>query len=62
MDRLRRATAAVRAATGLEVAVSAGILTRGQAFELAAAGVHRYNHNLETSRSFFPRVGDHAQL
>ena len=56
MDRLRRATAAVRAATGLEVAVSAGILTRGQAFELAAAGVHRYNHNLETSRSFFPRV------
>lgn len=42
--------------TGLNVAVSAGILTRAQAMELAAAGVHRYNHNLETSRSFFPQV------
>lgn len=46
----------IEAETGLNVAVSAGILTRGQALELAAAGVHRYNHNLETSRSFFPQV------
>ena len=46
----------IAAETGLNVAVSAGILTRGQALELAAAGVHRYNHNLETSRSFFPQV------
>ena len=46
----------IEAFTGLNVAVSAGILTRGQALELAAAGVHRYNHNLETSRSFFPQV------
>lgn len=46
----------IEASTGLNVAVSAGILTRGQARELAAAGVHRYNHNLETSRSFFPQV------
>ena len=46
----------IAAKTGLNVAVSAGILTRVQALELAAAGVHRYNHNLETSRSFFPRV------
>ena len=46
----------IEASTGLNVAVSAGILTRGQALELAAAGVHRYNHNLETSRSFFPQV------
>jgi len=56
MDRLARAVALVRGATGLNVAVSAGILSREQAFELAAAGVHRYNHNLETSRSFFGRV------
>ena len=56
MDRLIELTALVSAATGLNVAVSAGILTREQAFELAAAGVHRYNHNLETSRSFFGRV------
>ncbi len=56
MDRLARAVALVRDATGLNVAVSAGILSREQAFELAAVGVHRYNHNLETSRSFFGRV------
>ena len=56
MDRLIELTALVSAATGLNVAVSAGILTREQAFELAAAGVHRYNHNLETSRSFFGEV------
>jgi len=41
---------------GLQVAVSAGILTREQAERLAAAGVHRYNHNLETARSFFPEI------
>ena len=56
MDRLVELTALVAAETGLNVAVSAGILTREQAFELAAAGVHRYNHNLETSRSFFGEV------
>jgi biotin synthase len=42
--------------TGLNVAVSAGILTRDQAFRLADAGVHRYNHNLETARSFFGAI------
>ncbi len=56
MDRLVDLTALVTAETGLNVAVSAGILTQEQAFELAAAGVHRYNHNLETSRSFFAQV------
>ena len=42
--------------TGLNVAVSAGILAPEQARELAQAGVHRYNHNLETARSFFGQV------
>jgi biotin synthase len=42
--------------TGLNVAVSAGILTRDQAFQLSDAGVHRYNHNLETARSFFGNI------
>jgi biotin synthase len=46
----------VRDETGLNVAVSAGILADDQAARLAAGGVHRYNHNLETSRSFFPNV------
>jgi biotin synthase len=43
-------------ATGLKVAVSAGILEDSQARRLAAGGVHRYNHNLETARSFFPEI------
>ncbi|HWC37067.1 MAG TPA: biotin synthase BioB [Acidimicrobiales bacterium] len=42
--------------TGLNVAVSAGILTEEQARRLADAGVHRYNHNIETARSFFGRI------
>jgi biotin synthase len=42
--------------TGLNVAISAGILDRDQARRLAAGGVHRYNHNLETARSFFPEI------
>jgi biotin synthase len=46
----------VRERTGLNVAVSAGILTDEQAARLARAGVHRYNHNLETARSFFGEV------
>ena len=56
MTQLLDATAAVRRETGLNVAVSAGILTADQARRLAEGGVHRYNHNLETARSFFPRV------
>ena len=56
MDRLIELTALLASETRLNVAVSAGILTRDQAYELAAAGVHRYNHNLETSRSFFGQV------
>ena len=45
-----------RSETGLNVAVSAGLLTDEQARRFAEGGVHRYNHNLETSRSFFPDV------
>ncbi len=46
----------VRERTGLNVAVSAGLLTADQARRLAEGGVHRYNHNLETARSYFPHV------
>jgi biotin synthase len=50
------ATRAVQDETGLEVACSLGLLTAEQAQRLAAAGVRRYNHNLEASRSVFPRI------
>ena len=56
MRQILDATAAVQDATKLNVAVSAGILTDAQARTLAAAGVHRYNHNLETARSFFSKI------
>jgi biotin synthase len=48
--------ALVREETGLNVAASLGILTADQARRLAEGGVHRYNHNLETARSFFGEV------
>jgi len=48
--------AAIRAAVDVNVACSLGMLTPDQAGELAAIGVHRYNHNLETARSYFPAV------
>jgi biotin synthase len=40
----------------LNIACSLGMLTQDQVDELAAVGVHRYNHNLETARSYFPSV------
>jgi biotin synthase len=56
MQRILELVPVVGEATGLNVAVSAGILSAEQAERLAAGGVHRYNHNLETARSFFPKV------
>jgi biotin synthase len=50
------ATRAIRAEVDIEVAASLGILKDGQAERLAAAGVHRYNHNLEAGPRFFPNI------
>ena len=56
LNRILELIPLVQKETGLNVAISAGILSREQAERLAAGGVHRYNHNLETARSFFPSV------
>jgi biotin synthase len=56
MQRILELVPLVREETGLNVAVSAGIVTDEQARRLAEGGVHRYNHNLETAESFFPHV------
>ncbi|HVN50541.1 MAG TPA: biotin synthase BioB [Acidimicrobiales bacterium] len=56
MQRILELVPLVRDRTGLNVAVSAGILSDEQAGRLAAGGVHRYNHNLETARSHFPSI------
>jgi biotin synthase len=56
MEQLLAIAPMVRDQVGINVAVSAGILTDEQAQRLAAGGVHRYNHNLETARSHFGRI------
>jgi biotin synthase len=56
MAQVREAVAAITAETSINVACSLGILTQQQTRELAALGVHRYNHNLETARSFFGQI------
>jgi biotin synthase len=40
----------------IQIACSLGMLTAEQVERLSTMGVHRYNHNLETARSFFPNV------
>jgi biotin synthase len=56
MRQLREGLAAIKDATEINVAASLGMLTQEQVDELAGMGVHRYNHNLETARSYFPQV------
>jgi biotin synthase len=41
---------------GLEVCCTLGMLTDAQAQRLADAGLHAYNHNLDTSREFYGNV------
>jgi biotin synthase len=47
---------AIKDEVDINIACSLGMLTQQQVDELAAMGVHRYNHNLETARSHFPSV------
>lgn len=47
---------AIRNEVDIQIAASLGMLTAEQVDRLAAMGVHRYNHNLETARSHFPNV------
>jgi biotin synthase len=56
MAQMREGVAAIRAAVDINVAASLGMLTQEQVDDLADMGVHRYNHNLETARSYFPQV------
>ncbi len=41
---------------GLSPCATLGTLTRDQLAFLRDAGLHRYHHNIETSREFFPRI------
>jgi biotin synthase len=47
---------AIHAEVDINIACSLGMLTQEQVDRLVAMGVHRYNHNLEAARSYFPEV------
>ena len=47
---------AIRNEVDIQIACSLGMLTADQVERLSEMGVHRYNHNLETAKSFFPEV------
>ncbi len=47
---------AIRDEVDINIACSLGMLNAEQVQQLSAMGVHRYNHNLETAKSFFPDV------
>jgi len=56
MSQVRAGVAAIKDAVDINVACSLGMLSQKQVDELKAIGVHRYNHNLEAARSYFPSV------
>jgi biotin synthase len=56
LDVICEAVRRIKDEIGINVCTSLGLLREGQAEQLAAAGVTRFNHNLESSRRFFPSV------
>ena len=56
MSQMREGVKAIKEAVDIKVAASLGMLTQEQVDDLVAMGVHRYNHNLEAARSYFPNV------
>ncbi|MBC9957862.1 biotin synthase BioB [Yimella sp. cx-51] len=56
MTQLRDGVKAIKEAVDIQVAASLGMLTQEQVDDLVDMGVHRYNHNLEAAKSFFPQV------
>jgi biotin synthase len=56
MSQVREGIAAIHHVVDINIACSLGMLTQSQVDELVGIGVHRYNHNLEASRSYFPQV------
>jgi biotin synthase len=56
MHQVAEGVAAIRDAVDINIACSLGMLTPRQVDELVQLGVHRYNHNLETAKSYFGQV------
>jgi biotin synthase len=56
LDVICEAVRQIKAELNINVCTSLGLLKEGQAERLAAAGVTRFNHNLESSRAHFREV------
>ncbi len=56
MEQVREGVEAIHAEVEINVAASLGMLTPEQTDQLRQMGIHRYNHNLEAARSYFPEV------
>ncbi len=56
MRQVRDGVRAIQDVVDINVACSLGMLTQEQVDDLVDMGVHRYNHNLEAARSYFPQV------
>ena len=56
MQQVKEGIDAINAAVDINIALSLGMLTQEQVDLFAAWGVHRYNHNLEAAKSYFPDV------
>ena len=56
LDTLAQVVPEVKAAHGLQICFSVGLLSAEQAVRLKQCGVDRINHNLNTSRRFYPQI------
>lgn len=56
MDQVREGIKAIQAEVDINIACSLGMLTQAQVHEFVEMGVHRYNHNLESAKSYFTQV------
>lgn len=56
LEQVIEAVKEIRETMPLKICACLGILKDGQAEKLAEAGVHRYNHNLNTSKANYPSI------
>lgn len=56
LEQVTEAVAEIRASMPLKICACLGILREEQARKLSEAGVHRYNHNVNTSRANYPSI------
>ncbi|WP_283214687.1 biotin synthase BioB [Paenibacillus sp. HWE-109] len=56
LDQVVNAVSEIRETMPLKICACLGILKDEQAERLAKAGVHRYNHNLNTSKANYPSI------